>query len=346
MSKEVFDAVAEAATRGTTGLLRNLLDVADRREVRTEILRTSEFHLVSALVGAAISADPIDDDHLIAFYRSRQDKAVMNHLRTMADLSWLRALLDDAGIAWAVVKGPFLVEHAYRRVDVRAYADLDVLVDRHRFGDALDVLEAHGARLIDRNWPLIASTQRGELSVVLPHGTLLDLHWHLVVDRSVRNGFRIDVDDVLGRRRVVGPVGAEFFALGADDAWFHTAMHAVLTGCDRLLWAIDLEKLLRVDGVPGADEWHRAQRNGWADAAAIACDFLAAVFPDQDEMASQAPRSTWRRVRQQIVRRNGLNRSLDGRFSAKLFTTWVRSGPSSSAKALASMAWAQAIKGP
>jgi hypothetical protein len=169
MSKEIFEAVAEMATGGRTTLLRGLLSGGEVDGARREVVRTAAFHLVNGFVGAALAEQPVNDEVLERHFASCQQAATFHHLRTMADLTMLNRVLDGADIGWAVLKGPFLVEHAYKRVDVRSYTDLDVLVDRHRFGDVLDALEAAGASLSDRNWPMIAATQRGELSLVLPH---------------------------------------------------------------------------------------------------------------------------------------------------------------------------------
>ncbi len=344
MSRAVFDAVVDLAARGRSARYEALLAARDPAEVRGAVVSTAQFHLVGGLVGATLAAR-LPDDPLAAAFAPVQQRAALHHLRVMADLRRVAALLDAERIAWAVLKGPFLVEHAYRRFDVRTYSDLDLLVDRHRFGEVLDVLVADGARLRDRNWPMIAASDRGELSVVLPHGTLLDLHWHVVTDRPVRDGFRIDVDDLLARRRLVGQAPDAIGALEPGDAWFHTALHAVLSGADRLLWAIDLQRLLAVDGGLGAEQWARAERFGWAAPGAIAADMVLSVFPEEADRLGRPPRHLWRLVRSRMVRSTGLNRTLDSRYSSKLFTTSVRRNTAASARAFAGRAWDQSVRG-
>ncbi len=344
MSRDVFDAVVDLAARGSSARYESLLSARDPDEVRQAVVSTAQFHLVGGLVGATLAAQ-LPDDPLAAAFAPLRQRAALHHLRVMADLRRVAALLDARHIAWAVMKGPFLVEHAYRRFDVRSYSDLDLLVDRHRFGEVLTLLASDGAKLRDRNWPMIAGSDRGELSVVLPHGTLLDLHWHVVTDRPVRDGFRIDVDDLLAHRRLVGQAPDALAALETGDAWFHTALHAVLSGADRLLWAIDLQRLLAADGALGPEQWARAERFGWAAPGAIAADMVLSVFPEERARLGTPPRHTWQLVRSRVVRDTGLNRTLDSRYSAKLFTTSVRRNTVASARAFAGRAWDQSIKG-
>ena len=62
-------------------------------------------------------------------------------VRTVADVE--RAL-GDAGVPTLVFKGPVLASLLYREGGLRSYGDVDILVPRRRFADAVLTLEAAG----------------------------------------------------------------------------------------------------------------------------------------------------------------------------------------------------------
>lgn len=175
------------------------------------------------------------------------------HLRALADLPELVGLLDRLGIPAAVVKGPVLVEGIYRRVDVRSYVDLDVLVHRTDLPTVIEALEKSNASLLDRNWTMIRSQVRGELSLILRHGTLLDLHWHPFNEPRVRRAFSVSTRGMLDRARRMSVNGTSTPTLDAEDTLIYLAAHAGLAGGYRLVWFKDLEQAI-VNDPPDWDE--------------------------------------------------------------------------------------------
>ena len=167
------------------------------------------------------------------------------HLRTRVDLARIGPLMDRTAVLWVAVKGPVLSEHWYAERGRRPYADLDLLVSGSRLGDVLDALEAEGCQLVDTNWTLSLAQRRAELTVVLPHGTPLDLHWHLVNDPDDRADFRVDVAGMLGRRQTVAIAGQQVPTLDHADTLLHLSLHTLLSGGRRLAWYVDLGQVLR-----------------------------------------------------------------------------------------------------
>ena len=166
--------------------------------------------------------------------RATHRDQMLRHMRRLAELSRVARALDAADISWVVVKGPVLSERLWPRSDMRQYADLDVVVDRRQLGEALDALEEGGATLVDRNWPMIRSTMRGELTLRLPHGTALDLHWHLVNERGERRMFDFPVEEMLARRVPAGLEGLQVDTLDPVDTVLHLAYHTARSGGQRL----------------------------------------------------------------------------------------------------------------
>ena len=166
---------------------------------------------------------------------------LLRHLRARADLELVQSALDAAGIVWVAVKGPVCSDLDWPRPDLREYYDLDLVVDRHRLGDALGALEAAGCTYVDRNWPLLRKTMRAEIALRAPAGTPLDLHWDIAVPARLRREFRIDVPGMLSRRRAatLGD-GHQTWVLDPVDAVFHLAFHAAQSGVSRLMWPADV----------------------------------------------------------------------------------------------------------
>jgi hypothetical protein len=72
------------------------------------------------------------------------------HLQVLTDLAHLAATLDNACIGWVAMKGPVLAERLWSQPDLRMYFDLDILVDRRNFGDAIDALVGAGSEIVDQ----------------------------------------------------------------------------------------------------------------------------------------------------------------------------------------------------
>lgn len=166
------------------------------------------------------------------------------HLLTLLELERLTPVLEETGVPWVAFKGPVLASTVYERPDLRSYNDLDVLVDPAGLGDVLHALDRHGAQLVDRNWKLIAHDRRGEMTLLLPHGTPLDLHWSMINDARIRQQLHLDTRDILDRR-VYRRVGRpEVPTLEPHDRLVHLAVHAALSGGYRLLWLADMDRAL------------------------------------------------------------------------------------------------------
>src|SRR2546423_1216362 len=67
-----------------------------------------------------------------------------HHMKVIGELTAMAATLDAGGIPHLVVKGPVLAEVVYPRNDLRAYDDLDLIIPRRHFGDAISALLESG----------------------------------------------------------------------------------------------------------------------------------------------------------------------------------------------------------
>lgn len=209
-----------------------------------------------------------DDLHatIVDLVARRQRERLVQHLRMLSDLRRVARLLQEAEISWVVIKGPALGEMAYRDLLVRDAKDLDILVAPAAFRKAVEVLEADGNALHDRNWDLVVGQARGQLHLDLPAGTALDLHWHVINrDRDIDT---LGTGELLSRRRSVKIAGLDAFVLESTDALLHLVVHAQRSGGRRLSWLLDADQAIRHDPPDWDMLVQRAHR--WGVSAAVA----------------------------------------------------------------------------
>jgi hypothetical protein len=175
-----------------------------------------------------------------------------------AHLSSSRALIrmanewDAAGIRWLAMKGPVVASVLYRDPGLRTYGDLDVLIERERLAEAVEVLEGLGYEHLIRNWPLAEWFLASEFAMV--DGPVdVDVHWHLLYAHYDRRYFRIDPHSMLERARRVTVAGRTVRTFDPVDTLLHLCLHASWAGGHRLIWFKDIERSLAVEQ-PDLDE--------------------------------------------------------------------------------------------
>lgn len=204
----------------------------------------AEFHRVSP--AAYLRLRDVQDipEAVLAPLVGAYHRAVRTHLFALRDLDFVSKALRSLSAPWLVVKGPVLSEAVYSRPDLRMYEDLDIVVPGPALGEALELLEGLGATVADQNWRLVNETMRGELHVLLPSGGLVDLHWHLLNDSTLRTCFDIPMEDIFASARLVEVAGRRVATLGQVDTLVHLALHASMAGANRLIWLKDIEQVV------------------------------------------------------------------------------------------------------
>ena len=189
---------------------------------------------------------------LLARLQAAAATTAVAQLEALADLHWVAHALAAAGVPWLLIKGPVLSERVYPDPALRPSRDLDLVVPARRFGSALAALDAGGATLLDANWELAIAQRRGQVHVQLPHGTTMDLHWHLVNAGPVRDTLAIAMPSVWRDRRTVTVHGLAVETLSTTDTVVHLGVHAALGGAWRLRWLNDLKLVIAHEPV----DWH------------------------------------------------------------------------------------------
>lgn len=240
----VPSALRVAASRATTST-----DLVSRsaRAAPTRLVSMSVHHGVAGYVRLAAerSSDPsvlaaLDGAGLGDICRTQ----FARHVRLNSELLALGDRLSQSRVPWAAMKGPVVSEELHRRPDLRSSIDLDVLVPPDHLGDAISVLQDGGCRLLERNWPLARRVLPGQLHLLTPAGTPVDLHWHVIHSRRARMDLAISTEALLDRVRLVRLPGGEVPALDNVDTVVHLCVHAAQSGGDRLIWLVDIDRAL------------------------------------------------------------------------------------------------------
>jgi len=208
------------------------------------LLSLADYHGVAGMAYEQLRSIDGADEGLIAELRRAYGRAVEGHLRVLWELTRLQPVLDATGVPWAVIKGPAAVERLYEVPGRRSYQDLDLLVEPSGFADVLAALQSYGSSVLDRNWTVLRRDLLGEVHLRLPGGTPLDLHWNLI--NMNRGRMWIDSREVLARS-VTADIGSlAVRVLEREDMLLHHAVHAALSGGDKLLWLKDVERVATV----------------------------------------------------------------------------------------------------
>ncbi len=246
-----------------------VVDLAARADLPA-VAAAAKFHGVTGCVYRSLG--PAVDTEQAAALRSSYCDAVGGHLRALTDLARLAPVLDSVGARWLVVKGPVLAEAIYRQPDLRAYNDLDLVVPRRALGEVLAAVEEAGGGLIDRNWPLLRQLKVGEILLRLHHGTLLDLHWDLLNESTVRAAFRVPMAEMIDRARLVQVGPLRVMTLDPIDTLLHVSLHGCLSGGNRLVWLKDVERAIASDALAWDDVVLRARAWGIGPPVAVTLD--------------------------------------------------------------------------
>lgn len=210
----------------------------------------AEYHGISMTLYRELAQRPGAASELHDAMRPVVLDHVATTMRVREDLRRLAGVLDRSGLLWAVVKGPVLAEAFYGDVRWRSYVDLDLVVDPRQFGPLLDLLQdGVGAHLVDVNWRLVRESRRGELNLLLPLGSTLDLHWTLVNARAVRSQFAFPTAALLERTIRMPLSSGDIATLDLADTLLHLALHACLSGGYRLGWLLDIKRVVEAPGL-------------------------------------------------------------------------------------------------
>jgi Uncharacterised nucleotidyltransferase len=291
-------------------------------------LRYAEWHGVAPLFLSRA------DDSLRELWHDAVHNLALSQLRSVADLSQLQRVLEDAEIDFLVFKGPTLRHGVYENPLSRAYGDIDALTPPDQFREAIAALELNGFALLDRNWPMIADRKQGQLSLRMPRGTSLDLHWSILNSVRTRREVNAPTSELFQHARSVQIDGLDIRTLGATDTVIHLALHACQNGAGRLRWLLDLHSGLLANQPTREQLYERAI--GMRLHLAVEAAVQQVVMSVDPTVARWLPStaSVWPRVGAALRKRRPPGSAWRGQFSADAFYKSLRGSTTQSATSL------------
>lgn len=166
----------------------------------------------------------------------------------------LRAL-QDAGVEMLLLKGAALAELYRRQGSVRSMADIDILIHPQDLARTIGILQARGCTIPSDMTPQRLADLlrfRHELTVNIPGGSELDIHWYLVSDAR-----HLEAEDEFWRDAVPCTLaGMRSQTLHPTDQLLHTCLHgAQWNQISPVRWLADATMLIRA----GVD-WGRLEK--------------------------------------------------------------------------------------
>jgi hypothetical protein len=268
------------------------------------------------------------------FVRAIRRRVAGEYLRTMADMRFVHRVFGEAGIDWLVFKGPVLSDVIYELPRSRDYSDLDVLVRQDEIERAVEVLTRNGARNPPSEQPsTMRRLGRGELSLLLHNGTLLDLHWDVINKAELRSRFSISADLLFASSREVQLDGLVVRTFGEIDTILHLALHGCISGGDKLRHLLDLQQALKRSRPSVPSLLGRAESFGLELMLRLMVNRMVAFVDNAISLRLPRPSvavNSWLAADHFAISRFPPGSRFEGRFSGGTLSLSTRESPSAS----------------
>lgn len=225
----------------------------------------------------------------------------MWELRHRQAMAGMLGALDEAGVPALLLKGTAYAYRLYEEPATRTRGDTDLWVPEEQLGSARKILVERGFQR-EEDPGAVAGLQLEEGWVLrelngLEH--VVDLHWSAVNSAALRHVF--DFKHCWEERQPLTRLGPGAYALSDADALLHSAVHRrmhvtspylvdgrLFYGGDRLIWAMDVHRLLRaMSDADIADACTRARALGLGpaldEAFGLAADRLGTAIQSNTE---------------------------------------------------------------
>jgi putative nucleotidyltransferase-like protein len=225
---------------GGDGVAPDALDVTGLNWAM--ILRLAEAHCVVPLLAAAVLADMVKNvgPDAVADLKGRFRDSGQRGMSFVIELRSLLACLKSAGIRCIPLKGPVLMLGSYRKIGLRHFDDLDLLVAPTDVPGAVAALAKLGYTGWDIHEHWIAShinTESEHQLACKERGFIVDVHWALGRKYfTVPMGF----DELWRRTGRTKLIGSPVPDLSPEDAIIYLCYHGGRHLFGRLSWLCDV----------------------------------------------------------------------------------------------------------
>ena len=229
----------------------------DREEVRALAQRQLDFNYLFVTAQAhgllpllqkhlTTAASEMIPGHFLSQLKRASVANSQNVLHLIGKQLRIYKLFKENGIPVAIFKGPLLAWIAYGEISLRQAGDIDVLISRQHFSQAITLLESLGYQMTPKLTPAqLASHFANHCEIQFMRDdwfTILDLHWDLKPPSFV---FKLSADDVMARLQSVSLAGTQVETFGPEDLVLYQAMHGAKHLWRRLEWITSMAESLR-----------------------------------------------------------------------------------------------------
>lgn len=260
-TRATFREGAEGAVveRPEAQLLRAALPAnPERAEVRVrELVRRTELdwtfvieqahrHGVTGLVHDRLAGVEAVPERVQQALLQRRGSVLRHNMERLWELREIVEAFEAAGIPVMPFKGPVLAQQYYDDLAFRRYLDLDLLVRREDVLRAKEVLLRRGyepRRDLDaREEARFIDDQMAYEFVREADRIIVEVHWAFI---HKIHAFRLDPEAVWARAQRVDVGGRPVPTLADEDLILYLAAHGSKHGWYRLLWACDMDRVVR-----------------------------------------------------------------------------------------------------
>jgi hypothetical protein len=207
-----------------------------------KIIRLAEMHCVTPLLAAAVLANIVQNvaPDAVADLKNRFRDCSQRGMSFVIELRGVVACLKNAGIRCIPLKGPVLMVGSYKRIGLRHFDDLDVLVAPADVPGAFAALATIGYT----GWNMPEEWIASHLNTESEHqvgcderGFLIDLHWGMG-----RKYFTVpvDFDELWARATRTRLIGTPVPDLSPEDKVLYLCYHGGRHLFGRLSWVCDV----------------------------------------------------------------------------------------------------------
>jgi hypothetical protein len=252
-------AFVVAALRSRFDGAGTLIEASVRDPEPAALFELMRRHAVEPLVLQAIDDAGVSLSHDIGPPLREIVRGIrVKNLEATAELVRVLDLFDEAGIRALPYKGPVLAAEVYGDLGLRRFVDLDVLVERERVVDVLELLQRDGYAPLSSLTPrqLEATLETGhDRKLVKDDAHVVEIQW-AVADASYR--LPRSVTPLIERARSLAIGGREVPTLAPYDLVIVLAIHGSMHLWQRLAWVCDVAEALRAIDPPDAVTLHHA----------------------------------------------------------------------------------------
>lgn len=233
------------------------------------VVTRSSAHRLLPLLDDAIGRLPSDEQRLVP-ERVRELLRLASMQREAAAKKQIR-LLDkllaefrQRDLPLLILKGPAIAA-LYERPHLRPSDDLDLMVQEGTWSEVARLLDDLGCKPIDagvvpKKLPardlihVVSSLCGRQLQYVAPCGTCLEIHF-----RVINYGSPAPIETAWERQRLESMAGLKIPTISREDTLLLQASHMNQHDFGRLIWFVDLARMLRCWN--GRIEWGRIRRH-------------------------------------------------------------------------------------